>query len=143
MVFLNKIGSWSYELKNIFPTYRKPGSSLYNLEKIEEKRFWKKKKKFYIENGNAVYIPWSMSWASYRKYMEKVLRMFVLKNLYKKTNLLYKCPSLRGSKPNSYDIFSLDVVLIAPVIARQALYSIDSNLSQKELLKAWSYKISP
>ena len=45
MVFLNKIGSWSYELKNIFPTYRKPGSSLYNLEKIEEKRFWKKKKK--------------------------------------------------------------------------------------------------
>ena len=75
--------------------------------------------------------------------MEKVLRMFVLKNLYKKTNLLYKYPSLRGSKPNSYDIFSLDVVLIAPVIARQALYSIDSNLSQKELLKAWSYEISP
>ena len=44
----------------------------------------------------------------------------------------------RDSKPSSWYIFSLDVPLMAPLIAKAALYCRDSILWWKKLLKAWS-----
>lgn len=48
----------------------------------------------------------------------------------------------RDSKPNSWSIFSLGVLLISLVIAKHELYSTDSSLPWKELINDWLYKIS-
>ena len=48
---------------------------------------------------------------------------------WKRHNLCIHRLSLRYSRPSSLHNFSLDVPLIAPVIARVALYRIDSRLS--------------
>ena len=62
MTVINRIGSWSYEIKNIFPKYRQafriangwiqfiPFRDSRMLERVFEKTM------FYTENGNAVYI---------------------------------------------------------------------------------------
>ena len=42
------------------------------------------------------------------------------------------------SKPNSTQLFSLDVPCMAPVMARAALYWTDCSFSQKDSLEGWS-----
>ena len=42
------------------------------------------------------------------------------------------------SKPNSINFFALHVPCMAPVMARAALYWIDSSFSQKAPSEGWS-----
>ena len=96
---------------------RRPGCGLFHSEIVKGRKEFLKKL-FYVENGNGIYIPRSVRWASHKRR------------------------SLRSSKPNSWYNFFLDVPLSALVFARQELYWIDSSLFWKELLKSWSYKMS-
>ena len=73
--------------------------------------------------------------------MEKVLKMLIFKDFIKRQSFLYQRRSLKGSAPNSWYNFSLDVPLIAPIIQNKRW--IDFSLSSKELLKVWSFKIFP
>ena len=82
------------------------GSSLFHSETVEGKSFWK-------------------------NYVLRLKRECCVHFLKYKTGR-----SLRGSRPNSWYSFSLDVPLVAPIIGKQALYEIDSSLSWKKLLKA-------
>ena len=62
MTIINRIGGWSYEMKNIFSKYRSgfriangriqfiPSTESRRKEKVFEKTM------FYTENGNAAYI---------------------------------------------------------------------------------------
>ena len=61
--------------------------------------------------------------------------LYILK---KQHCFLHQCPSWRDFKPSSWQIFSLNVPLNAPVIAKAALYCRDSFFWWKELSKAWS-----
>ena len=66
-----------------------------------------------------------------------------LKILKKQHSFLYHLLFSRVSKPSSSYSFSLDVPLIAPVIANAALYWIESSFWWNEALYAWSYMMSP
>ena len=65
-----------------FSELRRPGCSLFHSEIVKGKKEFLKKL-FYVENGNSVYIPCSVRWASHRKWMEKVLRVLIFKNFIK------------------------------------------------------------
>ena len=54
MTVIDRIGSWSYELKNIFCIFYE--ESFFLSEIVERKKVFEKTM-FYVENGNAVYIP--------------------------------------------------------------------------------------
>ena len=66
-----------------------------------------------------------------------------LKIFKKQHSFLYHLLFSRVSKPSSSYSFSLDVPLIAPVIANAALYWIESSFWWNEALYAWSYMMSP
>ena len=53
----NRIGSWSYELKNIFPQYRQAfRTTKVGIQFIPFRDSRRKESMFYVENWNAVYI---------------------------------------------------------------------------------------
>ena len=73
---------------------------------------------------------------SFAKELDKnMLRILVLKILSERQSFLHKLQNLRRSKPTSRYNLSLEIPLLAPIIARQPLHWIDSSLSWKELLK--------
>ena len=122
---------------------RMASSSLFHSERVEGKKEFLKKLCFTLKMGmlcTALEVwnecPTGIKWNRYRGCS-------FLKTLHKRQSFLYQGQSLWGSKPNSWFSFSLGVPLIAPVIARQALYWIDYSQSWKELLKVWSHKMSP
>ena len=56
---------------------------------------------------------------------------FSMNILEKWQSFLNQCLDLRDSKSSSWDIFSVEVPLIAPVIAKHAFYWTDLSLSWK------------
>ena len=70
-----------------------------------------------------------------RNQAEEIVRMFIF---------FYTKVDLEGTPiPIRDRLFSFDEPLIAPVVARHALYCIDSSFSLNKLLKAWSSRASP
>ena len=74
--------------------------------------------------------------------LNRFLEFTFSKTLWKRQSFLHQRRSRRDSNPNSWH-FSFDVPLIVIIKARHALCWIDSRFSLNELLKAWSYRISP
>ena len=76
-----------------------------------------------------------IQWMSYGNQVEEVLKILILKCVIKQTKLCGPTSKLEDSKSNFWKGLSLGVSLIAAVMAKHALYWIDSTLSWKALLK--------
>ena len=87
---------------------------------------------FNIEQSNVVdIISFSIFCPSGGDFIKQILFLIILKKWPSFLN--HRC-CCKDAKPNSLQSFSLDETLIAPVIARAALYCIDSSFWWKELL---------
>ena len=118
-------------------------SSLFHLITAEgKKEFWKKLC-FTLNRGILLVFLVLYVLTEVGIILNRYFGHLYLKILKKQHSFLYHLLFSRVSKPSSSYSFSLDVPLIAPVIANAALYWIESSFWWNEALYAWSYMMSP
>ena len=115
----NTVSSWSYEFKD-FDLKMLSVSELRILESSL----------FHSIMVDGEYHCWIIS--------KRYFRHWVLYILKKRHSFLYQRLCWRDSKPSYGYILSLDIPLMAPVIAKAALYCRNSTFLWKELLRARS-----
>ena len=120
---------------------QKLGSNLFHSEIVDSKKEFFKKTCFDLKMGRLctflVVYGACLTGIKWKRYSG----CWFLNILWKRQSFLYQHRSLKDSKPNFWYIFFLMYPYL--LLLLQVLYWMDSNLSWKELLNAWSYKISP
>ena len=123
---------FKYQNQRIRRIGEKNGKSFKVVSKAKKKKKKKNKKKKKKKKKNT----WRVSWFSLRLSFYYLL--LIVKKCLEKCLLLKYLLNFKDSRPNSLNIFVWDVLHIAPVMAKAALYWYDLKFWQKLSLLGWS-----